>query len=355
MSAPRRRHRDSDTPVGRRRSIAGTDIQSPYIQVLRHLDPYLYAKYATIPWLHYLSGAKTDYSAFRKYLAYLRASPNGYLSCPDEQLASPNVDRKTLIYQLAERGLNLLIERGIVQQRVPAGADARPARSQRNHSFALHRSNSYKHELIVDLGYHLPLRYLCDKDPALRLIDFAHLLAHENVPVTTRQSPDPLLVPLRSGSVRFDGTPHVIVRTRADGTALALGIPGIQVDRTDSTEQIERHIARALEFVEARLHERHWGFDNCVIPFLFTRLARKSRAMEFLRKERRACPFILFQTIPDYALLRHYPRPEHYDHTYQYKDDEARHPDGIHIFTNPWQRVGYPDFYLNTFDERGAP
>jgi hypothetical protein len=23
-------------------------------------------------------------------------------------------------------------------------------------------------------------------------------------------------------------------------------------------------------------------------------------------------------------------------------------------FTNPWQRVGHPDFYLNTFDEKGA-
>jgi hypothetical protein len=29
-------------------------------------------------------------------------------------------------------------------------------------------------------------------------------------------------------------------------------------------------------------------------------------------------------------------------------------PDNIHIFTNPSQRVGHPDFYLNTFDDKGA-
>src|SRR5262249_42182692 len=161
------------------------------------------------------------------------------------------------------------------------------------------------------LGYFLPLRYLTDKDPALRLIDFAQLLQHQHVPLTTRQSSDPLLIPLEADAVRFDGTPHVIERQHR-GVSLALGIPGIQVDRTDSYEQIEKHVRQALEFVEGGHHERHWGFDNCAIPFLFTKEVKKNRAMDFLRKKRALCPFLLFQTIPDYALLRHFPRPEHY-------------------------------------------
>jgi hypothetical protein len=43
----------------------------------------------------------------------------------------------------------------------------------------------------------------------------------------------------------------------------------------------------------------------------------------------------LFQTItiPDFGLLHHFPRPEHYDREYAYADDEPRHPDDIHIFT----------------------
>jgi hypothetical protein len=351
MHAPARRHRASDKPVGRERIIAPADINGPYLQVLRLLDPYVHFKYATIPWLHYLSGAKVEYSVFRKYLGYMRAAPNHFIGCPEQQLASPNVDRKTLVYELRERGLNVLIERGIIERRTSPEPGAKPPKSQRNHAFALHRSNSYYHETIVDLGYHAPLRYLADHDPALRLIGFPELLAHHNVPATTRESKDPLLVQLKNSQVRFDGTPHVIVRKRADAV-FALGIPGIQVDRgTESFYQVEKHIQHAIEFVDDRHHERHWGFDNCVIPFLFTKELRKNRALQFVRTQRGTCQFLLFQTVPDYGLLRHFPRPEHYHRAHHYQDGNVRHPDNIHVFTNPWQRAGCPDFFLNTFDE----
>ena len=138
---------------------------------------------------------------------------------------------------------------------------------------------------------------------------------------------------------------------------MPLGIPGIQVDRgteRDGFKQVETHLSHAIEFVEDRHYERHWGFKNCLIPFLFTKEARKNRAKEFVRRVRAKCSFLLFQTIPDLGLLRHFPRPEHYDRNYQYIDGEPVHPNNIHIFTHPWQRVGHPDFYLNTFDEKGA-
>src|SRR5262249_8675865 len=152
-----------------------------------------------------------------------------------------------------------------------------------------------------------------------------------------------------------DGTPHLLVRKHADRVSLPLGFPGIQVDRgTESFHHVEKHLRHAIEFYEERHYERHWAFDNCVIPFLFTQVVRMNRAMQYIRAERRTCAFLLFQTIPDYGLLHHFPRPEHYDHAYRYKDGEPQHPDNIRIFTNPWHRVGCPDFYLNTFDEKGA-
>src|SRR5258708_5775708 len=80
---------------------------------------------------------------------------------------------------------------------------------------------------------------------------------------------------------------------------------------------------------------------NCLIPFLFTKELRRHRAMQFVRDEHGKCPFLLFQTIPDLGLLPHFPRPEHYDRNYQYIEGEPVHPDNIHIFTNPWQRVGH--------------
>jgi hypothetical protein len=354
MKAPTRRHRTSDKPIGRERPIAPHQIDERYIEVLRNLDPYLHFKFATTPWLHYFFGRKVEYSVFRKYLGYLRAAPNHYIGCPEHQNASPNTPYKTLVYELRERGLSELINRGIIPKRTSPDPEAKPPKVDRNHAFALHRSNSYYHEMIVDLGYHAPLRYLTDKDPALRLIGFAQLLTHQNVPAATRKSRDPLLVQLKYEQLRFDGTPHVIVRER-DGVSYPLGVPGIQVDRaTERFQQIETHLLHAIEFVEDRHYERHWGFDNCLIPFLFTKEVRKNRAMQFVREKRGTCSFLLFQTIPDFGLLHHFPRPEHYDRMYEYRDGEPRHPDNIHIFTNPWQRVGYPDFYLNTFDETGA-
>ena len=354
MKSPTRRHRSSDKPIGRHRPIATHQIDR-YIEALRYLEPYHHFKYATIPWLHYLCRAKVEYSVFRKYLGYLREAPNHYIGYPVQQLASPNTPYKTVVYELAERGLNELINRGITPKRYSPDPEAKPPKSKRNHAFALHRSNSYYHEIIVDLGYYAPLHHLTRTDQSLRLLDFAQLLAHPNVPKATRESRDPLLVQLQYEQTRFDGTPHLIIRTREDGVEYPLGIPGIQVDRgTERFEQVEKHIKHAIEFVEGRHYERHWGFDNCLVPFLFTKEVRKNRAMQFIRQERGKCPFILCQTIPDFGLLPHFPKPQHYDRAYQFKDGEWVPPDNIHVFTNPWQRVGFPDFYLNTFSEEST-
>ena len=174
--------------------------------------------------------------------------------------------------------------------------------------------------------------------------------------MTTRTSSDPLLVTLKRGQTRFDGTPHVIVRLRTPDVPLSIGIPGIEVDRgTETFERVEAHIRNAIEYIADGHHARLWGFDNCMIPFLFTSEARKTRAMAFLKSEHGAFPFLLFKSVPDIGLLRHFPKPEHYDPNYRYADGEPRPPESIHVFTTPWQRVGYPDFHLNTFDEKGAP
>jgi len=352
MNAPIRRHRTSDTPIGTSRVINPFGIDDRYIETLKRLEPYYHFKYLTIPWLHYLSDIKVEYSVFRKYLGYLRQAPNHYIACPDQQNASPNVDRKTLVYALAERGLNELVHRGIVSTRSSPDGEKRPLKASRNFSFAFHRSNSYYHEVIVDLGYFAPLHHLARNDPNLRLLDFSRLIKHPNVPQQTRDAKDPLLVQLKDTQFRFDGTPHLLVRKRADGAALPVGIPGIQVDRgTESFQQVAKHLLHAIEFIEDRHFARRWGFDNCLIPFLFTNESRKIRAMEFVRQERGRCAFLLFQTIPDIGLLRHSPRLEHYAPDDQYIEGEPVHPSNIRIFTNPWQRIGYPDFYLTTFNE----
>ncbi len=355
MQAPSRRPRFSATPVGVQRIIRPYEVDERYIDVLAQLEPYHRFKYATIPWLHYLCRPTVEYSVFRKYLGYLRQAPNHYIRCPEQQLASPNVPYKTLVYELAERGLALLRDRGLVS--LPgselAGTDGK---AKRPRSFAGHRAQSYYHEIIVDLGYYAPLHHLVRNDPALRLVDFAALRDHPNVPEATRRARDPLLVHLKQRQARFDGTPHVLVRTRPDGTRLALGIPGIEVDRgTETFRDVETHLGNAIEYIDDRHHARLWGFDNCLIPFLFTKASRMARAMAFVAKERGPCPFLLFRTIPDIGLLPHFPKPAHYDPNAVLTEDTSRPSKAIHVFTTPWHRVGCSDFHLNTFEEGRTP
>src|SRR4029450_5822846 len=174
MDAPTRRHRTSDKPIGKLRTIEPHEIDQRYVEVLKLLEPYHYFKYLTSPWLHYLWGAGFESSVCRKYLGYLRQAPNRYIRCPEQQAASPNVSYKTLVYELAERGLNELINRGIVAKRHAPDLDASSHKSKRSHAFALHRSNSYLHEVIVDY-YLAPIYHLVRNNPSLRLIDFPSL------------------------------------------------------------------------------------------------------------------------------------------------------------------------------------
>jgi hypothetical protein len=321
--------------------------------VLRLLEPYHRFKYLTIPWLHYLSNIQVEYSVFRKYLGYLREAPNRYLICPEQQNASPNVDRKTLVYQLGERGLSELIHRGLATKRHSPNSGQSPLRSKRAFAFAQHRSNSYYHEILVDLGYFAPLHQFVRANSSFRLLGFDQLMKHSNVPQRTRDAQDPLLIQLKDSQLRFDGTPHLLIRKSTE--TLTIGIPGVQIDRgTETVRQVERHLLHAIEFIETRLFESHWGFDNCVIPFLFTNEARKERAMEFVRQERGQSAFLLFQSIPDIGLVRHFPRPEHYASDYTRTSEGPVHPPIIRIFTNSWQRVGCPDFYLSTFSEKSS-
>src|SRR5262245_30103190 len=202
MDAPTRRHRLSDKPIGKPRTIEPHEIDERYLEVLKLLEPYHYFKYLTIPWLHYLTGLGVEYSVFRKYLGYLRQAPNRYMRCPEQQYASQNVPYKTLVYELAERGLNELINRGVVAKRYSPDPNGPARKSNRNHAFALHRSNSFLHEILVDCGFYGPLRHLVRGNPSLRLIDFPSLLAHRNLPEATRAMNDPLLIQLKADQLR---------------------------------------------------------------------------------------------------------------------------------------------------------
>ena len=347
METPRRRHRAStEPPPGRKIGHAVKRLSDRQIAIFALLDPYLGFKYLTTEWIRYFAGGAYIYNS--QALGWLQEKPNCYLVRPSQPKASPNFLAKQAVYELGERGFGELVERGL------AAVQSNRA-SGRIYPDSSHRSNSYPHELIVDIGFYAPLRHAVDRAPNVRLVPFAQLLKHDEVPEATRLAEDPLLITLRDAgeqtfnvSTRFDGTPFVLVVTLANGQEENRCVPGLQVDRgTRTLATLEQHVDHAVEFVRGRHYVRHFGFDTCLIPFLFTEDARKRHTMRYVEKRYGPCKFLLFKLIPDFHRdLHHFPKPAHYDPAYRYAAGEWRPPDTIHVVTTPWERAGHSDFNL---------
>ena len=348
METPRpRRHRTStEPPAGRKRDRTIKRLSERHIATFALLDPYLGFKYLPTEWIRYFVGGAYIYNS--QVLGWLQEKPNCYLVRPIQQKTSPNFLAKQAVYELGERGFAELVERGL------AAVQSNRA-SGRIYPNSAHRSNSYPHELIVDIGFYAPLRYAVDHAPNVRLVSFAQLLHHAEVPETTRCAEDPLLITLQTAAdstidvvTRFDGTPFVLVITSPDGREENRCVPGLQVDRgTRTLATLEQHVDHAVQFVRGRHYARHFGFDTCLIPFLLTEDARKRHVMRYVEKQYGPCEFLLFKVIPDFHRdLHHFPKPAHYDPAYRFAADEWRPPDTIHVIKTGWQRVGYPDFNL---------
>jgi hypothetical protein len=180
--APRRRR---DTRTEKAKSV----LTPRHRELFELLDPTYGFKYLTSKWAHELIGGNEH--AFKVMLRNLFDA--GYLDRPRQQLYSPNSNYKHLIYERTEKAARAL------------------NRSPGRHALS-HRSNSYPHELLVDLGFYAPLRYAVKHDPALKLYGVTPLLSGDTfeihtgqgkkvlqVPPATRNSDDPFLIKLKNG------------------------------------------------------------------------------------------------------------------------------------------------------------
>lgn len=109
-------------------------------------------------------------------------------------------------------------------------------------------------------------------------------------------------------------------------------LPGIEYERrkynenpTDTDEKIDK----ALEYIDDEHHFRE-GFKKAMIPFIATTEARTRTLMDYVKRKRGDCTFLLFKTVPDWAVERKFPDPNG------------------DMFTEPWLRVGHPPFSLQT-------
>ena len=287
-------------------------------------------KYLTSTWIHAFEGGNAD-ATLRKLRRLYDA---GYLDRPQQQRYSQNANYKHIVYERTEK----------------AALEAKALLPTRRQS--AHRSNSYPHELIVDLGFYAPMHLASKLDGTLHvhmakrlmdgdcfMIETKHGPRRLGFPESTRESDDPFNVPMGGDrAIRFDGTPFLLERNGS-----FIFVPGIEVDRRteglttrapkDPTRTtLARHLDDIMEFFESKKHRSYYGFSMMMVPIITTNESHTESAMAYVEKKLGKCQYMLFDTLPDLALEPHFPKPS------------------ADLFLRPKRRVGYKEF---CFDESG--
>ena len=287
-------------------------------RIFKLLDPFYSFKFLTTSAINYLEPVNAIYNS--KELGYLYQAPNFYLDRDPEQQKSRAYHYRDAIYSIDDAGKRCLAKEGYVWRE------------------AKHRSSEFAHEFNIDIGFYLPMMVAVKDDPAFTLIDTRNLFDHANMPRATRASETPFTVLIDGERVRLDGRPVVLNRTRGDKTA-SICIPGIQHERNTKGVRVKdldrssvgKHVRHAIAAHVQRLYEKHFGFDNFILPFLFTNESQMRLTLDYIEELRpRGCEFIICKTFSDLAHLDRFPKPS------------------AELFMSPWRRAGLCDF---TFDQ----
>ena len=280
------------------------------------------ARYRYLPadYIHALVGGNFKHLIHR--LNVLSREPNLFVDRPQQQRANANANHRPLIYELDERGIRVLQERGFEYQRTRSPA-------------------SFAHELMVCqimASFELGARAT-----DVRLITWHDILRSQRLPETTRRSPKPFHIPVTvtvdgqrlDTHVAADGHPFGVARS-IDGRPAYYFCPGIEADcgtePVDASDFARSSIYKKFVLylaVEAQgIHRSHFGFPNFYVPVITTNETRARSMMDVLSRITggTGSKIFLFKTFPAFTSFEK-PRP----------------PSG-HMLTEDWQRVGHPPF-----------
>jgi hypothetical protein len=248
----------------------------------------------------------------------LSRQPNLFVVRPPQQRENAAANHRPLIYELDQRGIRVLQERGVLLQRPRTPAN-------------------FAHELMacqimasLDLGA---------RERGARLITWSDILNSRSLPDATRHSPCPFHIPVRFEGNDFhiaaDAQPFGIERSIA-GQRSYYFCPGIEadcgtepVDASDfARSSIYKKFALYLAIEAQGIHRSHFGFPNFYVPIVTTNEVRARSMMELLTRITggSGSRMFLFKTFP---ALTSFERP--------------RPPSG-RMLTENWQRVGHPPF-----------
>src|SRR5712691_9684847 len=166
-AAPQRNSRWTRRPTFGARKTAQLSLHD--IAIFAVLARYLYLP---ADYIHALVGGSFKHLIHR--LNVLSREPNLFVNRPAQQRANANANYRPMIYELDERGIRVLQERGVEHQRTRSPA-------------------SFPHELMVCQT--MASFELGARDAGVRLITWNDILRSERLPETTRRSTKPFHIP----------------------------------------------------------------------------------------------------------------------------------------------------------------
>ena len=285
----------------------------------------LLARYRYLPsdYVHAFIGGNAK--ALTRRLNLLSRKPNLFLSRPLQQRESASANHRPLIYELDERGVRVLRERGA----------ALPQKSY-------HRN--FAHELMISqitASIELGTR----EHPHVRLIAWPEILASPHTPLATRESQTPTSIPVEfffrkdkiALNVQADAQPFGLEGV-VGGNRSYLFFPGIEadcgtepLDASDADRSsLAKKFAAYTAIAEHGIYRSHFGFPNFFVPIITSSNARMHSMMRLLEKmtDGRGSKMFLFKTFPSFTSFEPPPKA------------------GGHILSEPWDRVGHAPLFL---------
>ena len=248
-------------------------------------------RYLPTDYLAALSGRSLP--TLQARLEMLCRKPNCYISRPHQQRDNADANTRRLIYELDDRGADVLRNRGLVYSR---------KKYLRN----------FAHELMactVAASFEIGARV----NPNIRIIGWQQLIDSPQMPATAKELTSPQALPFtRDGKreeIESDWRPFVIERNF--GAKSYIFVFGFEadcgtepIDTADSERSaIRNKFAAYLTALEQDMPRRHFGATTFMVPFITTTEPRM-RSMLALLEGLRAGPLarrFLFKHIPSFT------------------------------------------------------
>jgi hypothetical protein len=323
-----RRSRMVRKPTGKRIELTQRDLQ-----IFDLLTRYRFLRSTH---LHALASGKSR-KRFIERLGDLYHE-GGYLERPDQQWQAINARYMPVVYELGAAGRTLLAQYGVGKDAVTMDSGWNGGRPGRH----------FQHELMIcDILSSIEIG--TRGDPRIRFISWPEIMANPKMPERTRRAAKPLAarVPVTytpAGSRKAHRSDRALLpdalfgleyRTRS---AKKYRFFALEADR--NTQPIVRRdlqqssylrkILQYREVIAQSAYKTLWGLPNLMVLTVTTNDRHRQNIMRLAHEVTagKGSPVLLFNTMPSLTSLEKAPLPT---------------PE---FLTEPWLRVGHPDFFI---------